>query len=190
LRQWDLRFDSNAYGTEVAAILALDHNGERLIPLVSGTCSSPPASARLRDAKAATLFPNSAHPEPALAGLWLYFSCIDECHEIAQNLNSAEANLWHAILHRQEPDSGNSAYWFRRVGAHPIFRTLCETSGEILRRYPEAEFRTGGKWDPFSFIMFCERARQQPNSAQERAALEIQRAEWQILFDYCARSKT
>jgi hypothetical protein len=185
-----LRFDSNAYGPEVAAILALDQGGERLIPLVSGVCSSSDAAARLRSANAASLFPESAHPAPAMAGLWLYFSCIDECHEITQDLNSPEANLWHAILHRQEPDSGNSAYWSRRVGTHPIFRPLCGAADEILKRYPDAEFRTGGKWDPFSFIMFCERARQQPHSTQEQAALEIQRAEWQILFDYCARRKS
>jgi hypothetical protein len=32
----------------------------------------------------------------------------------------------------------------------------------------------------------CERARQQPGSDAERKAIETQRAEWQLLFDYCA----
>lgn len=159
------------------------------MPLVSGQCSAA-AKASLAGRKARSLFPKAAQPEAALAGLWLYFSCFDECHEIAQNLSSAEANFWHAILHRQEPDSGNAAYWFRRVGTHTIFRDLCAEADRIVARYPEAEFRTGGKWDPFSFIMFCERARQQPNSAQEHAAVEIQRAEWQLLFDHCARPKS
>ncbi|PYT12666.1 MAG: hypothetical protein DMG59_22765 [Acidobacteria bacterium] len=58
----------------------------------------------------------------------------------------------------------------------------------VLRRIPDAEFRTG-RWDPFAFIAFCDRARQQPGSTQERAAMEIQRVEWQILFDYSARPK-
>lgn len=173
-----MRFDSNLYGKEVAAVLALEQDGYRLIPLVSGTCSCPPAQERLRQLTIAPL---------ALAGLWLYFSCFDECHEIVQDLGSAEASLWHAILHRQEPDSGNAAYWFRRAGNHPIFPALCEAAGQVVALRPEAEFRTGGKWDPFSFIMFCERARQQPGSSQEQAALEIQLAEWQLLFDYCAR---
>ena len=44
---------------------------------------------------------------------------------------------------------------------------------KILARLPEAEFRVG-KWDPFAFIAFCERARMQPGSVQERAALQIQ----------------
>lgn len=145
---------------------------------------------KLRGRTASDVFPQAALPGPALAGLWLYFSCFEESHEIAQNLGSIEASFWHAILHRQEPDSGNAAYWFRRVGTHPIFRELCDEADEIVGRYPKAEFRTGGKWDPFSFIMFCERARQQPNSAQEQAAVEIQRAEWQLLFDHCARRKS
>ncbi len=139
--------------------------------------------------QASALFPGAQAPEAALAGLWLYFSCFDESHAIAQDVHSHEGSFWHAILHRQEPDSGNAAYWFRRVGYHPVFQDLCHAADGILTRYPEAEFRTGGKWDPFSFIMFCERARQQPGSASELAALEIQRAEWQWLFHYCARPR-
>jgi hypothetical protein len=176
-----LRFDANLYGTEVAAILAMDQDGYRLLPLVSGTCSCTPPRERLRTLSLAPA---------ALAGLWLYFSCFDECHEIVQDLNSPEASLWHAILHRQEPDSGNAAYWFRKAGNHAIFPALCAAADEVTARLPEAEFRTGGKWDPYSFIMFCERARQQPGSSQEQAALEIQRAEWQLLFDYCTRRKS
>jgi hypothetical protein len=57
---------------------------------------------------------------------------------------------------------------------------------KILHRIRDAEFRTG-RWDPFAFAAFCDRARKQPGSAQMKAAMEIQRAEWQILFDYCAR---
>ena len=100
--------------------------------------------------------------------------------------SNTEAELWHAILHRQEPDSGNSAYWFRKAGDHPIFSKLSQAAAKILERIPDAEFRTG-RWDPFAFIAFCDRAREQPGSAQDQAAMEIQRAEWQILFDYCAR---
>jgi hypothetical protein len=185
-----LPFNSTAYGPQVGDILALDQDGSRLIPLVATICSSEEARSRLINRKAADLFPQAQFPDAALGGLWLYFSCCDESHEIVQNLHSAEGSFWHAILHRQEPDSGNSAYWFRRVGNHPVFRDLCKAVEEILKRYPEAEFRTGGKWDPFSFILFCERARQQPGSPHEQAALEIQRAEWQLLFDYCARPRS
>ena len=158
------------------------------MPLVAGDSGVAAARDLLQNQKAHDLFTKARSPEAALAALWLYFSWFDECHEIAQRLSSSEGSFLHAILHRQEPDSGNSAYWFRHVGQHAIFRDLCRQADEILDAYPEAEFRTGGKWDPFSFILFCERARQQPHSSSERAALEIQRAEWQLLFDHCARS--
>ena len=183
-------FDSKAYGPKVAEILALDKAGERLIPLVSGVCSSEEARLRLTRQKATDLFPHARAAEAALGGLWLYFSCFDECHAIVQDIGSTEGSFWHAILHRQEPDSGNAAYWFRRVGTHPIFKDLCAAAESVTARYPEAEFRSGSKWDPFSFVMFCERARQQPGSPSEQAALAIQRAEWQLLFDYCARSRS
>jgi hypothetical protein len=181
-------FDPTTYGPQVARILALDGNGQRLMPLTCGDCSSADARKLLETFRAADLFPNAKAPEAAMAGLWLYFSCFEESHKLAQDSENKEAELWHAILHRQEPDSGNSAYWFRKAGHHPTFSKLSQAAGEILERIPKAEFRTG-KWDPFAFIAFCDRARQQPGSAQDQAAMEIQRAEWQILFDYCARPR-
>src|ERR1035438_1313557 len=62
-------FDPRAYGDEIAAILALDGNGERLIPLAGGTCSS---------AEARNLLNASRLPLVVLAGLYLYFLCWDE----------------------------------------------------------------------------------------------------------------
>jgi hypothetical protein len=174
----------------VAEILALDQSGQRLIPLASGVCPSKAARERLKRQEAPILFPHAYAPREALGGLWLYFSCFDECHEIVQDLNSAEASFWHAILHRQEPDAANSTYWFRRVGTHPVLKDLLVTAREIVARHPDAGFRTASKWDPFSFVDFCEQARQKPGSPSERAALEIQRAEWQLLFDYCARPRS
>ncbi len=59
-----------------------------------------------------------------MAGLYLYFSCLDQAHSIAQNIATAEGSFWHGIMHRQEPDAGNASYWFSRVGRHPIFPAL------------------------------------------------------------------
>jgi len=50
-------------------------------------------------------------------------------------------------------------------------------------------FKLKDHWDALSFIDFCEESRRKPGSDSEKAALEIQRAEWQILFDYCARTR-
>lgn len=174
----------------MAELLALDGDGERLIPLVADKRSSEEAAGRLTESGAAELFAHSYAPQAAFAGLWLYFSCFEECHRVAQEVHTPEGSFWHAILHRQEPDPGNAAYWFRRTGTHAVFPQLYTAAEEIVGRYPEAEFRPGANWDPFAFVMFCERARQQPGSPSERAALEIQRAEWQLLFDYCARPRS
>jgi hypothetical protein len=164
-------FDPHAYGDEIAAILALDGNGERLMPLTRGTCSS---------AQARNLLKTSSLPPKMLAGLYLYFACWDEAHTVAQDLETPEGSYWHAIVHRQEPDAGNSKYWFRQVGDHPIFPALRTRAAEI-----GVEF--GSRWDPLKFIDYCEEARKSPGSPAEQKALEVQRAEWQLLIDWCAK---
>jgi hypothetical protein len=181
-----MEFDPTKYGLEVSRILALDGSGQRLAPLVCSPCSSAEAHRILTASKAAKLFSGSIDSQAAMAGLWLYFSCFEEAHGLIDDPKTSEGAFWHAILHRQEPDAGNAAYWFRRVGAHAVFKPLAASAAAILKQHPTAEFRVGD-WDPFAFVQFCERARQQPGSVQERAAMEIQRVEWQLLFDYTAR---
>jgi hypothetical protein len=185
----NIEFDPQRYTPAVERILALQENGHRLPPLVCGACSSAEARGILKSAQPTELFPDSKSPETAMTGLWLYFSCFEEAHALADASRSAEGALWHAIVHRQEPDSGNSAYWFRRAGYHPTFSDLSRAASHIVHRIPEAEFRVG-RWDPYAFIAFCDRAREQPGTQQEQAAREIQRAEWQILFDWCARGSS
>jgi hypothetical protein len=172
-------FNSETYGDPVASILALDGDGHRLMPLVRGPCSSNRARALLEAANVRELFPDSRSPQAALAGLYLYFSCWEEAHTTAQEISTPEGSYWHAIVHRQEPDPGNSTYWFRQVGAHPVFPALAAAAAAI-------GIGGGGNWDPFAFIQFCEDARRAPGSSRERQALEVQRAEWQLLFDFCA----
>jgi len=178
-----MKFDPTAYGPAVAAILALDGNGERLMPLASGHCSSKKAITEIDTAGASSLFPNSRAPEAALSGLYLYFSAIDKAHEVAQSVESADGAYWHGIVHRQEPDRENARYWFRRVGSHPIFPALTK----IAEQFPAAPVSLNGGWDPIRFVDICERAQDQPDSPLAQLALEMQRAEWQLLFDYCAR---
>lgn len=180
-------FNPAAYGPEVARVLEMDGSGQRLMPLTCAECTNAQARQILKTMDTTRLFPKVKDPAAAAAGLWLYFSCFEEAHELVSEPQTPEGELWHAILHRREPDSGNAAYWFRKAGVHPTFSPTARAADEVLKRLPDAEFRIG-KWDPFAFIAFCERAREQPSSTQEVAAMEIQRAEWQILFDYCARS--
>ena len=171
-------FRAADYGPEVSAILALDGDGERLMPLAMERCSSQAARQRLRTASPSRLFAGARAPEAALSGMYVYFSCFEEAHAAAQEIATAEGSYWHAIVHRQEPDAGNAAYWFRRVGAHPIFPMLARAAGQRER------------WDPFAFLAMCEQARRQPGSEMEARARALQRVEWQLLFDFCARSST
>ena len=179
-------FDPAKYGSGVARVLALDGGGNRLPPLRWGPCTSQQARGFLKTTPVEILFPGHQKPEEPMAGLWLYFSCFEEAHQLANDCETKEGNLWHAIVHRLEGDLGNAAYWFRKAGPHPIYEQLAPEAAKVLRQRPTAEFRIG-RWDPFACLSFCERARLQPGSEQEIAAMEIQRVEWQILFDYCAR---
>jgi hypothetical protein len=165
-------FDPHAYGEEIARILSMDGDGRRLMPLAGGKCVSTEARELLKASRI---------PPPMLAGLYLYFSCWDEAHAVAQDLGTAEGSYWHAIVHRQEPDAWNSGYWFRQVGKHVIFPALRERAAEI-----GVDF--GAVWAPIKFIEYCERARVAPGTLEERKAMEVQLAEWQLLFDWCARA--
>lgn len=180
-------FDATAYSDEVAAILALDGAGERLMPLAGGKCSSAKAVRRLKKASSSALFPGARSPDAALSGLWLYFSCLDESHARSQEIKGSDGSFWHGIMHRQEPDASNAAYWFRRVGRHPVFEPLHAVAVDLASAATGAGFRVQGKWDPFAFIDFCDEARRHPGSPAERLGMAIQRAEWQLLFDHCAR---
>ena len=47
-------------------------------------------------------------------------------HEIAQEIDSAEAAWVHAYLHRKEGDAGNAAFWYRRA-AQPVAHDSLES---------------------------------------------------------------
>jgi hypothetical protein len=162
-------FDPRAYGDEIASLLALDGNGERLMPLVRAGGGSGQARALVKAANIAPLL---------RAGLYFYFDCWTEAHETAQDIHTPEGSYWHAIVHRQEPDAGNSGYWFRQVGAHAIFP-------ELRSRAAEIGMPTGARWNPIAFVEYCERAAK--GSDEERIAQEVQLVEWQLLFAWCAR---
>jgi hypothetical protein len=181
-------FDPARYGPTIAELLALDRNGDRRMPLAGGTCCSPDAARLLREGYCADDLRAARAPEAALAGLWLYFSCMDEAHEVAQAVKSVEGAFWHAILHRQEPDAWNAKYWFRQVGRHPVFAALREAAADVAARAGGA-IAVPNPWDPHWFVDLCDGVRARPDDPLYAIAQEMQTAEWQCLFDYCARSK-
>ena len=173
-------FDPSDYGPDVQTILALDGSGSRVMPLANGAAVYAGINA-LSGKVAHDLFPNAFSPLGALSGLYLYFCGYDQSHRIAQDLSTPEGSFWHGIMHRQEPDPANAGYWFRRVGEHPLFPTLRDRAEEI-------GFVSKDRWNPHRFIDFCEEARQKPGSKDEQLAMKVQLAEWQLLFDFCART--
>jgi hypothetical protein len=175
----DFQFQSSKWGSDASRILALGGEGSRATDLAPKRCSSEAARSELKKWKARVLFPQARSPEGALAGLYTYFSCFDEAHGIAQDLHTKDGSYWHGILHRQEPDAGNSAYWFRQTGKHPVFPALRDAAAQL-------GYETGAQWDPFGFIDFCESARLRPRSDKDVSAMQVQLVEWQLLFDYCS----
>lgn len=161
------------FGVEVSALLAAVLAAQPRMPLVRGAAG--PAS--LRDTIA-----SAKVPEPARAGLYLHAGFWAEAHEVAQEIEDAEGSYWHAIVHRQEPDPHNAAYWFGRVGSHPIFP-------ELARRAAAIDPALSGAWDPRRFIDYCESAQRSRGEAQSRA-VEIQEIEWELLFDHSMRRES
>jgi hypothetical protein len=150
------------------------------MPLGPGTPDHAAAD-KLRRLDIAAVFAPAAVRDPAmaracLAGLWLRFNGFDESHGISQELHTPEGSFWHAILHRREPDPGNSKYWWRRVGSHPVIEQVVEKASEVGYDYT----------DPFRFVDYCERVRGKGGN-DEKVAERVQELEWRLLFDWCYR---
>lgn len=173
-------FDPSAYGPTLAALLAED----RLAPLGPGT---PNRAARPKLASLDIERALAPHPvrdrdmaRACLAGLWLYHDFLDESHALSQEIATPTGSYWHGIMHRREPDPSNAAYWFRRVGDHPIFAELAPDAAGM------GYLGTGVGWDPFAFIDQCEERRGSGGEA-ELTCRRVQRREWELLFDFCYR---
>ena len=182
-------FDLPTLSEPAKAILR--KHADDFLPL---TCSPEPQNeddARaLQAVSTPNLFPGASHPEAALSGLFLLLNCWERSHNISQEIHSKEGSYWHGMAHRIEPDSPNAGYWFRKVGEHPIFPELHRQAQEIFGREKEisgsVHWQLKRQWDPFLFIDWCDEARAKPNSREEQIALRIQKAEWQLLFQWCA----
>jgi len=105
------------------------------------------------------------------SGLWLLAGELDRSHSISQENHSAEGSFWHGIMHRREGDFGNSKYWFRKVGEHPVLQQIAELSD-------------GAYDEPYEFIDACSRAVGKADES-ERKCKRAQWIEWQALMAYC-----
>jgi hypothetical protein len=169
-------FDPAAYGPAFAPLLAID----RRRALDAGRPDTG-AEAALRKRPAEAAFAHVAMSGGrvtdanmaacCLAGVWLLHDYLDESHKLSQNIDTPSGSFWHSIMHRREGDFSNAKYWFRHVGRHPVFAAL----GQQLHV---------ATWDPFAFVDLCESVSRGTSDARERC-LDIQQAEWELLFDYC-----
>jgi hypothetical protein len=171
-------FDPAAFGSEITALLVPGrvadlgpgHENHAVLPLLEKLNTQGTLVGKVADRSMA---------DCCLAGLWLYHDFLDRSHSISQAIDTPEGSYWHALMHRREPDFGNSKYWFHRVGQHAIFERLgCEAA----RQSPDF----GERWDPFAFVDRCEAAIRQGGQRAELCRA-VQHREWQLLFGYCYR---
>lgn len=151
----------------------------------------------IRSLDSSNLANDSLTQTEIMAGLLLIHDFLEPSHEYSQSVegNGADANgdYWHGIMHRREPDFGNSKYWFRRVGDHPCFSRLAEEACEMVKCYNDEELRTtvqsmaGTGWDSFAAVDFFQEAHQphRKGSAWHQFAEELQMREMLLLLRHC-----
>jgi hypothetical protein len=189
-------FDPNAYGQQFAPLLDVD----RRRPLDAGQ----PNRAAVAALQQITIDEAFVHAAPArspriadremasccLAGVWLLHDYLDESHNVSQRIDTPAGSYWHAIMHRREGDFSNSKYWYQRVGGHAVLDAVRQRVAEFAyNRSLGTQSSTLPKtvdrdWDPFEFVDLCELAVSEKSYIQE-SCLDIQRIEWETLFDYC-----
>jgi hypothetical protein len=176
-------FRANAYGPACAALLT----PPRLPPLDAGDPNDT-ALAQVELLSLEQMFPghrvrDSEMAAACRAGLLWYHDGIDEAHKVSQDIDTPSGSYWHGLVHRREPDFANSKYWFHRVGRHAVFEPLAAAAEELA---VSCGVGTPSPWDPFWFIDYCEACltKREPG---EMLARQIQRREWELLFDYCYR---
>ncbi len=184
-----LIFDPESYGPTIESLI----HEERLNDLGPGQPNDAAHSALL-EASVEFLFEHATVCDRdmaagCLSALWLYHDFLDESHTISQGIDTVEGSYWHGIMHRREPDAGNSKYWFRRVGLHEAFDDVCEAAKVLASSstgHVADTLKSLSSWDPFGFIDLCESARGQGDD-NETLCKKVQLAEWRILFDFCYR---
>ena len=124
------------------------------------------------------------------AGLLQAFDHWEASHNAAQaadDLGDRDLSAhWHAIAHRREPDPGNAAYWYRRVGRSRIFPELAQALDKMLDDEPTPApawaARLAADWDPFAFLEACNASADRPESPDAQFARRLQRLEFDHLL--------
>ncbi len=181
---------------DAVATEALGEDGSRGPSLVQRPPDRPGLVASVTEAALAEVFPGARRPARLAlsAGLLQILDAWEASHEAAQEADDLGERrfsaYWHGIAHRREPDPGNAAYWFRRVGRHALFPALAEAAAALLEAHGNprwAERLTGSQgWNPHAMIELCKRSR--PGTDEERLARRLQRLEMAIRLEATAEA--
>jgi hypothetical protein len=124
-----------------------------------------------------------------LSAVWLIHDFLDEAHAICQEIPTPSGSYWHAIMHRREGDYANAKYWLRRVGQNDVFNLLGKMVAELaaaeVHQRAREKLGRGGAFEPFAFVDLVEAVSKDRRSNAIDLCLDIQQAEWEILFHTC-----
>lgn len=133
------------------------------------------------DASLAAALDRSSFKDPVAAGLLLANGQDDDGHRVSQSSEGhQDSDYWHGLMHRREPDFGNAAYWFRRVGQHPLYEELPARISDAYDALGWSEVPTD--WDAMAFLESCQAALRD-GEHRDRVLLQ-QQVEYAALLEY------
>ena len=160
-------------------------------PLVQARPRTPALLRSLTEPAWVAVFPGAPHRARLClaAGLLQVHDFWDASHDAAQKADDQGERecsaYWHGIAHRREPDAGNAAYWFRRVGKHAIFKPLAEEARPLLDAHGDSQLagrlNSGGAWNATAMIDLCTQTR--PGTPAETLLRRLQRVEMWLLLE-------
>jgi hypothetical protein len=126
-----------------------------------------------------------------VAGLWLLNDWLERSHTISQSIESSTGSFWHAIMHRREGDFNNAKYWYGKCRNHPSMTEMARRGSEVVAASSasnEARAVVGRGWDAYALVDFIESFYDAADDHPPlKLAQDLQRLEWDILFDHTLR---